>query len=73
LTGRSAIFQEQHTLNKQDEHLTEETERVAEEPQVMSTEEKKKKPFVEPAISAAINVFDATTFFLQGSGIGEDA
>lgn len=58
-------------MNKQDEHIQEEPERTAEEPQAMSTEEKK-KPFVEPVISAAINVFDATTFFLQGSGVGTE-
>ncbi len=31
-----------------------------------------KKPFVEPIISAPVNVFDATTFFFQGTEIGGD-
>ncbi|HEX8775022.1 MAG TPA: hypothetical protein VF735_15715 [Pyrinomonadaceae bacterium] len=59
-------------MSIQDElHIPEQNERDEEQPQAQSLE--KKKPFVEPEISAAINVFDATTFFLQGSQVGEDA
>jgi hypothetical protein len=53
-----------------EQHIPEQTEQSEEQPQAGSTETK--KPFVEPQISAAINVFDATTFFLQGSNVGED-
>jgi hypothetical protein len=49
-----------------EQHIPEQTEHNEEEPRALSAEEK--KPFVEPQISAAINVFDATTFFLQTSG-----
>ena len=53
-----------------EQHIPEQTEHSEEQPQANSAE--KKKPFVEPQISAAINVFDATTFFLQGSQAVEE-
>jgi hypothetical protein len=53
-----------------EQHIPEPPEQSEEQPQAKGTE--KKKPFVEPQISAAINVFDATTFFLQGSQAVED-
>ncbi len=58
-------------MSKPDEqYAPEPTEPKEEEAQPSGAE--KKKPFVEPELSAAINVFDATTFFLQGSQVNED-
>jgi hypothetical protein len=58
-------------LSIQDEQLTPEpAEHNEEEPKASSAQEK--KPFVEPQISAAINVFDATSFFLNTSQVAEE-
>lgn len=57
-------------MNKEDERQTPQHDKRSEDAaQVSGTE---KKPFVEPTISASVNVFDATTFFLQGTDIGGD-
>jgi hypothetical protein len=56
-------------IKKDEPQTPEHAERSEDAPQTSSAE---KKPFVEPNISAPINVFDATTFFLQGTtGEGE--
>lgn len=58
-------------MSIQDEQLIPEQAEHNEEESVASNA-KQKKPFVEPEISAAINVFDATTFFLQGSSVDSE-
>jgi hypothetical protein len=56
-------------IKKDEPRTLEHVERIEDAPQTSSPE---KKPFVEPNISAPINVFDATTFFLQGTEGGGD-
>lgn len=47
-------------------------EHVGQSEDGLQTQGDEKKPFVEPTLSAPVNVFDATTFFLQGTtGEGE--